>query len=95
MVERGQAEREPGADECRVMGTRDEAEAKLIAAWLKWCEYQGAFVGTAKEHRQRDAVGREMANRFVQAAATLAWHLHYGPPSQAIIDALSPGASHG
>ena len=63
------------------MGTRDQAEAELLAKWAEWCKYQQPVMGAAKQLRQHDAERREATVRFVGAAASLAWHLANPLPS--------------
>lgn len=57
------------------MGTHDEAQAKCLEAWKRWCTYRQPHIGTAAEHRRRDAEEREALSRFAQAAALLCWHI--------------------
>lgn len=66
--------REAGED-LSYMGTREEAQAKCIEAWKRWCVYRQPHIGTAADHRKRDSAEREAQLQFANAAALLCWHL--------------------
>lgn len=57
------------------MGTPEDAQAQCLDAWKAWCGYRQPFIGTAAEHRKREALERQAEVRFINASALLCWHL--------------------
>ena len=61
------------------MGTPAEAAEALIAKAREWRETRQPFMGTRKQHRDRDA--REHQVRFELANAALLWLWHQENPA--------------
>jgi hypothetical protein len=57
------------------MGTMEEARGRFLFQYDRYCEYQGAVIGSPKQLRQHDAAKREAELRFMLAGANLAWHM--------------------
>jgi hypothetical protein len=61
------------------MGTMKEARDKFLFQYERYCEYQGAVMGSAKQLRQHENAKREAELRFMLAGANLAWHMLNNP----------------
>lgn len=57
------------------MGTRQEAEAKFMAACDRWIELRQPSVANAAAHKKRDVMEREARFQLANVAIHLAWFM--------------------
>lgn len=57
------------------MGTREEAEAKFMAACDRWIEMRQPLMANAAAHKKRDMNEHEARFQLANAAIHLAWFM--------------------
>lgn len=57
------------------MGTREEAEAKFMAACDRWIETRRPLMANAAAHKKRDSMEHEARFQLANAALHLAWFM--------------------
>ncbi len=62
------------AETRRIMGSPDDAKAKLIAAGKLFRSLQGPFIASRAEHDKRELLAREAKTRLAEAALLWLWH---------------------
>lgn len=74
--------REPGPTDDAIMGTPEEAKAKLMAATAKYREYRQPLIASAAEHKARESREREARFRLAEAAMLWLWHEERPAPAE-------------
>jgi hypothetical protein len=64
----------------RLMGTREDADADLVAKARAWRETRQPTMATAAQHRKRGKAEQELRFELANAALHWLWHVEHPTP---------------